>query len=282
MTQVPVLEGAGSAVACIAGIGALASQKTARLGNALSMVGVSVGVIATIGDLTTRNAIDGVSSVPELALIGALTAMGAGVGLLVSDRVGPSELPQTVAAFHSLVGIAAALTAIGELSSHGSTMSTGSLVACAAAAFIGGITATGSVVAFGKLNGSFSPNPLQLIGKDMINLSLLSLCILLGTHLMYPELGGSTLSQISMESSIVGISLIAGLLGTLLTASVGGADMPVVITVLNSYSGWALCAEGFLLSNALLTSVGALIGSSRFSYPVRWSFHDDIRFGLFP
>jgi NAD(P) transhydrogenase len=142
-------------------------------------------------------------------------------------------------------------------------MDGGALIICSLASFIGAITATGSVVAFAKLNGQLSSSPLQLPGRDVINLGLLSLCIAIGLGLYNPETFASLpIPVLSGELSLVSVALIAGLLGGHLTASIGGADMPVVITVLNSYSGWALCAEGFLLGNSLLTSIGALIGFS--------------------
>lgn len=263
--EVPVVEGSGAAVACIAGIGALASQKSARFGNALSIVGVSVGTISTIADLYIKNAANGITSFSTIALITVLATTGGIGGLVVADRVGPTELPQTVAGFHSLVGIAATLTAIGEYSVHGDSMDSGALLICALAAFIGSITSTGSIVAFAKLNGNLSSNALQLSGRDFINLGLFALCFIFGIHILSPDLllrFFKPFSYLSGESSLVSIVLIAGLLGAHLTASIGGADMPVVITVLNSYSGWALCAEGFLLGNSLLTSIGALIGFS--------------------
>ena len=126
--QVASIEGAGAAVACIAGINGLSNLKTARFGNALSIVGVSVGIFSVLGKIIAENVNSGVDSFPELALITAVS-IGAGViGSVVSDRVSPTELPQTVAAFHSLVGFAASLTAIGEYLSHGSDMTTGTLV----------------------------------------------------------------------------------------------------------------------------------------------------------
>jgi NAD(P) transhydrogenase len=168
-------------------------------------------------------------------------------------------------------------------------MGGGSIAICALASFIGAVTATGSIVAFLKLNGNLSPSPLQLPGRDLINIAMLVLCLSFGLNMYEPEILSSVSPQLAQlftgEISLISISLIAGILGAHLTSSIGGeltsiklilrlmssishpsnligADMPVVITVLNSYSGWALCAEGFLLNNELLTSVGALIGFS--------------------
>ena len=263
--QVPLLEESASSVLCIAGIGSLASQKTARAGNALSMVGMGVGIVATLGNVAIENNIIGISSMEEFLSIGAVGTLASICGLGIASKVGPTELPQTVAAFHSLVGVAASLTAIGEYMSHSQVMEANSIVTCALAAFIGAITATGSVVAFAKLNGIAPSSSTQLPNKGAINLSLFSICLLAAVHISFPDFGSTLfplLSSLDGTTSLVFLTAVAGALGYLLTASIGGADMPVVITVLNSYSGWALAAEGFLLSNVLLTSIGALIGFS--------------------
>jgi NAD(P) transhydrogenase len=194
----------------------------------------------------------------EFTQVAALSGTGALVGGYLSSRVGPTELPQAVAFFHSLVGLAAAFAAIGEYLNEGASMDLGAIVASTCAVVIGGITATGSVVAFLKLNGNLSPTPLALQFRDALNAAMLLAIAALGSVLT-PWGHGLPVPPIA---ALQGILAISGLLGLHLTASIGGADMPVVITVLNSYSGWALCAEGFLLENPLLTSVGALIGFS--------------------
>ena len=263
--QVPQIEGSASSVLCIAGIGSLASQKTARAGNALSIVGLAIGIIATLGNVAIENNIIGISSTEEFVSIGVVGAVASIFGLGIASKVGPTELPQTVAAFHSLVGIAASLTAIGEFLAHFQTMEVSSIVTCGLAAFIGAITASGSVVAFAKLNGNIPSASTVLPYKDTINLSLLITCLGAIVHLSFPGLGSTLipmLSSLDGATTLVALTAVAGVLGYLLTSSIGGADMPVVITVLNSYSGWALTAEGFLLSNPLLTSIGALIGFS--------------------
>jgi len=183
--------------------------------------------------------------------VGILAAVGGALGLAVSSKVGPTELPQTVAAFHSLVGIAATLTAIGEYMAHGDHMSTGALVATYLATVVGAVTATGSVVAFAKLNGSLGSKPLALPGRDLINVGLLGATFVLA-GIMFA--GGSADPATLQVPALGGIAFLSALLGAHLTASIGAADTPVVITVLNSYSGWALCAEGLLLENTFLTS----------------------------
>merc|ERR1711923_109121 len=122
--------------------------------------------------------------------------------------------------------------------------------------YIGGVTFTGSLIAYGKLNGNLSSNPLMLPGRHALNAGLLAANVgAMGYFLVDP----SMTSGLAMLGTTAGLS---GVMGVTLTMAIGGADMPVVITVLNSYSGWALCAEGFMLNNNLMTIVGALIGSS--------------------
>ena len=126
------------------------------------------------------------------------------------------------------------------------------------ATFIGGVTATGSMVAFGKLNGNMSSNALALSFRDPLNASLAAASVGAGAVFMSKGDTNTGMGLAALGATTVG----SGALGAHMTASIGGADLPVVVTVLNSYSGWALCAEGFMLDNSLLTVVGALIGSS--------------------
>lgn len=253
--QVPTIAGSGAAVSCIASIGSLANQKTARVGNFLGVAGISIAIAAMMGKIVVENVGDLTGSLQEILQISGILGLGGVVGLGIASRVSPIELPQTVAAFHSLVGIAATITAVGEYLSHGIDMDTGSYIATYLATVVGSITATGSIVAFLKLNGNMGSNPLNLPGRDFINVGILASTLLLTYPFINlgPDIG---------LNALLGITALAGLLGLHLTASIGAADTPVVITLLNSYSGWALCAEGFLLSNPLLTSVGALIGFS--------------------
>lgn len=242
---------AGAAVSCIAGIGGLATQSTARAGNALGMSGVALGVAATLAGLASSGA------PPETFIqIAGLMAAGGAVGTLGASIVGPTELPQTVALFHSLVGVAAAVTAVGEYmhAGPGSELALGASGLAFLATFIGGVTAAGSLVAFGKLQGLIGSQSYALPAKNVVNSAALAACFALSAYGMAGDVG-----SLGPIYGVVGLSFALGLH---LTASVGGADMPVVITVLNSYSGWALCAEGFLLGDQLLTSVGALIGFS--------------------
>eukprot|EP00596_Hydrurales_sp_CCMP1899_P008523 CAMPEP_0119050994 /NCGR_PEP_ID=MMETSP1177-20130426/72753_1 /TAXON_ID=2985 /ORGANISM="Ochromonas sp, Strain CCMP1899" /LENGTH=670 /DNA_ID=CAMNT_0007030039 /DNA_START=14 /DNA_END=2026 /DNA_ORIENTATION=- len=258
--QMPVIAGAGASVACIAGIGSLSSQKTARFGNVLGMGGVAVAVVTTLSSLWIAN--PGSETLELFSLIGGISAIGSLIGLSVASKVGPTELPQTVAAFHSLVGVSAALTSLGEYMDKGSSMGTGAILATYFATAIGSITATGSLVAFFKLNGNLGSKPIALPNKDVWNGLALGSTVVLGVLLAVVSSSGDAGAEDTGALLLSAITVISGLLGAHLTLSIGAADTPVVITVLNSYSGWALCAEGFLLSNPLLTSVGALIGFS--------------------
>jgi NAD(P) transhydrogenase len=241
-----------SGLCCIGGIAGLAEQHTARLGNTLGQAGVTLGMGVTLGAMHPD---------PATAFhIAGVLGVGGGAGYAIASKVGPTELPQTVAAFHSLVGVAAAATAVGEyvhLTENGpAAIDAVTNTSLYLATWIGGITATGSVVAFGKLNGNLGSAPLQLSGRDQMNMAMGAAS--LGAF-------GLFLTNPSPETGLLCLGAATGLSGALgvhMTASIGGADMPVVITVLNSYSGWALCAEGFMLDNPLLTVVGALIGSS--------------------
>ena len=252
--------GIASAICCIAGIAGLANQETARTGNVLGMAGVGFGLAATTADMSLAGA-----STTAFEQVGLLGGAGSAIGAAIASGVGPTELPQTVAAFHSLVGIAAMAGAAGEYLGNAGDLGAGTLSAIYLAIFIGGITATGSMIAFGKLAGLLKPAALSLPGRDQINLSGLALCAGGMAAFLNPSLGTDALSMDPETLRLASLGLVAGvssLLGLHLTASIGGADMPVVITILNSYSGWALCAEGFLLSNALLAQIGALIGFS--------------------
>lgn len=249
-----------SAICCIAAIAGLADQKTARTGNVLGMTGVAFGLAATSGEMSAAGA-----ALPAFEQVGLLGGIGSAVGAVVASGVGPTELPQTVAAFHSLVGMAAMAGAAGEYFSDAGELATGTLAAIYLATFIGGITATGSMIAFGKLSAMLDSKPLSLPGRDQLNLGMLSVCALGMATFLFPSIANGVVAMDpeSLRLASLGIvALVSSLMGLHLTASIGGADMPVVITILNSYSGWALVAEGFLLNNPLLAQVGALIGFS--------------------
>jgi len=242
-----------SSLCCVGALGGLSSQPTARLGNALGMIGVSGGVAATVGLLQPN---------PEvLAQMIGTAALGGAIGSTIAKKIEISDLPQLVAAFHSLVGMAAVLTCMATYIDHYPTFATDPAATMIKTAlflgcYIGGVTFTGSLVAYGKLQGMLNSAPLMLPGRHALNGGLLAAnAAAMGYYLMDPSFG--------VGMSMLGTTAtLSGIMGITLTMAIGGADMPVVITVLNSYSGWALCAEGFMLNNTLMTVVGSLIGSS--------------------
>jgi NAD(P) transhydrogenase len=242
-----------SSICCILSLGGLSHQTTARFGNAMGILGVSIGILATLGSLNVAPAVYG-----QIALA---TGLGGLIGARIARKMAITDLPQLVAAFHSFVGLAAVLSSFASYIvefSHFATNPASVIqkLAIFFGTFIGGITFTGSLVAFGKLQGSLSSKPLNLPGKNLMNIVMTGAsAAALGLYMYNPAM--------AVGLGCLGASAaLSGALGAHLTASVGGADMPVMITVLNSYSGWALCAEGFMLGNNLLTVIGALVGFS--------------------
>lgn len=239
-----------SSVLCIGSLTGLASQATARTGNALGILGVSSGILSSLLAV----------GFPSETLIqfAGVASMGGIIGTLIGKRITPTELPQMVAALHSVVGLAAVLTSIGSVMADLSHASTLHLVTAYLGVVIGGITFTGSIVAFLKLAGRMSSRPLALPGKHLINSSLLGINVaamagFVATAPTVPLVAAGYLGASTVLSFVKGFTT---------TAAIGGADMPVVITVLNAYSGFALVAEGFMLDNPLLVTVGSLIATS--------------------
>ena len=242
-----------SGLCCIGALGGLSSQPTARLGNALGQIGVASGIAATLGLLQPG---------PEvLAQMIGTAVIGGTIGTTIAKRIEITDLPQLVAAFHSLVGMAAVLTCFATYVDHFPGFATDPAATMIKSAlflgtYIGGVTFTGSLIAYGKLNGNLSSNPLMLPGRHALNGGLMAANVgAMGYFLSDPSMsvGLAMLGTTATLSSVMGVTL---------TMAIGGADMPVVITVLNSYSGWALCAEGFMLNNNVMTVVGSLIGAS--------------------
>eukprot|EP00931_Biecheleriopsis_adriatica_P107668 TRINITY_DN81992_c0_g1_i1.p1 TRINITY_DN81992_c0_g1~~TRINITY_DN81992_c0_g1_i1.p1 ORF type:complete len:1128 (+),score=287.83 TRINITY_DN81992_c0_g1_i1:58-3441(+) len=233
-----------ASILCILSIGALSSQKSAPSGNAMGLIGVLGGICSTLVSMNFPQ--------PVLTqVVGAMLA-GGGLGVGIAKKVEVTSLPQLVAAFHSLVGVAAMFTALASaFAGHAGAMHSFSSYVAAA---IGSLTVTGSLLAFAKLQGILSGKPLTFPLQNSLNAALAAA---IGYGLF--AFVGNPAQGARLLMAGTGLS---GLLGYLMAAQVGGADMPVVITLLNSASGWALTAEGFVLSNNLLTIVGALIGSS--------------------
>jgi len=242
-----------SGLSCIGALGGLSSQPTARLGNALGIIGVTSGIAATLGLLQPN---------PEvLAQMAGTGVLGGLIGTTIAKKIEITDLPQLVAAFHSLVGMAAVLTCVATYIDHFPGFATDPAATMIKAStflgtFIGGVTFTGSLIAYGKLNGNLNSNPLMLPGRHALNAGLLAANVgAMGYFLVDPSMA-TGLAMLGTTATL------SGVMGVTLTMAIGGADMPVVITVLNSYSGWALCAEGFMLNNNLMTVVGSLIGAS--------------------
>jgi NAD(P) transhydrogenase subunit beta len=236
----------------------LSSPETSRQGNTFGMVGMALAVGITLLTLGTTGALDPLT----LALLAGGVIVGGGAGALIARRVAMTDMPQLVAAFHSLVGMAACLVAVGAVyapESFGIATEEGgikliSIVELALGVAIGAITFTGSVIAFAKLNGNMSGAPILLPARHLINIGLaLALIFLIGIMI---GSGGTAIW------AFWGIFAIALILGATLIIPIGGADMPVVVSMLNSYSGWAAAALGFTLENIALIITGALVGSS--------------------
>ncbi|WP_249690601.1 NAD(P)(+) transhydrogenase (Re/Si-specific) subunit beta [Stappia sp. WLB 29] len=240
-----------SAVLFILALRGLSSPETSRQGNMFGMVGMAIAIVTTL--LTAAPGFSG------LALIVGGLAIGGGIGAVIARRVPMTAMPQLVAAFHSLVGMAAVLVAAGALYAPQAfgigtvgTIHGASLVEMSLGVAIGAITFTGSVIAFAKLDGRMSGAPIMLPARHLINGGLAALIVLMVIVFVATE-------SHTVFWMIVVLSLI---FGGLIIIPIGGADMPVVVSMLNSYSGWAAAGIGFTLGNMALIVVGALVGSS--------------------
>jgi NAD(P) transhydrogenase subunit beta len=230
----------------IMSLSGLSAQGTAARGNLYGIVGMAIAAVATaVGPR--------VGGYPLLA--GAMAA-GSAIGVVLAARVEMTAMPQLVAILHSFVGAAAVLVGLGGTldpdAVHTGVEATIHQVETFIGVFVGAITFTGSVIAFAKLQGVIRSKPLLLLGRHWLNLGMLAACLFFATQFV----GQPTLLP------LLWTTLIAGFLGIHLVMAIGGADMPVVVSMLNSYSGWAAAAAGFMLSNDLLIITGALVGSS--------------------
>jgi H+-translocating NAD(P) transhydrogenase subunit beta len=231
----------------IRSLGGLSAQTTARRGNEYGILGMGVAVATTL--LATGRGVPGV--------VAALVVGGA-VGALLAARVAMTSMPELVAILHSFVGLAAVLVGFSAYLSPSAVTGAAHaihLVEIFVGVFVGAITFTGSVVAFGKLRGSLSGKPLLLPMRHGINLLMTAGSL----GLLVPFLGAPGAAGLWALGVMTGV---ACLLGAHLVLAIGGADMPVVVSMLNSYSGWAAAAAGFMLGNDLLIVTGALVGSS--------------------
>lgn len=236
-----------AAVFFIMSLAGLSKQESARMGNYYGIAGMAMALLATIFSPNAEG----------LAWVLLAMVIGGGIGIHYAKKVEMTEMPELVAILHSFVGMAAVLVGFNsyidapEAATHAEHVI--HLVEVFLGIFIGAVTFTGSIVAFGKLRGVIKSTPLNLPHKHKLNLAALVVSGLLLIH--FVNVDGSVFALIVM-------TLIAFAFGYHLVASIGGADMPVVVSMLNSYSGWAAAAAGFMLANDLLIVTGALVGSS--------------------
>jgi NAD(P) transhydrogenase subunit beta len=246
-----------SALLFIMALAGLSKHETAKTGNAYGVTGMTIAIVATIYLALKGASVEGALGVPAaIGLIVLAMAIGAAIGLWRAKSVEMTQMPELIAILHSLVGAAAVLVGYNSFLTEGDVLE-GSLanihsVEVFLGVFIGAVTLTGSVVAFLKLSTRISSKPLTLPQRHKMNLAALLISAAL---MVWFVISGSIVPLLIM-------TVISLALGWHLVASIGGGDMPVVISMLNSYSGWAAAAAGFMLSNDLLIVVGALVGSS--------------------
>ncbi|MGE4372605.1 MAG: NAD(P)(+) transhydrogenase (Re/Si-specific) subunit beta [Xanthobacter sp.] len=241
-----------SGILFILALRGLSHPTTSRKGNLFGMVGMAIAILTTLALQPPADAIGWV-------LVIAGIAIGGGIGAVVAKRIAMTAMPQLVAAFHSLVGLAAVLVAAAALYAPRAFgigdpghLHPASLIEMSLGVAIGAITFTGSIIAFAKLNGNMSGKPIMLPARHWLNAGLALLLIVL--IIAFVMTGSIALFWI--------ITILALVLGGLLIIPIGGADMPVVVSMLNSYSGWAAAGIGFTLGNTALIITGALVGSS--------------------
>ena len=241
-----------AALLFIFSLAGLSKQETAKQGNLYGMIGMSIALLTTIFDPRVSNV---------LVIIIAMV-IGSGIGLRLANKVEMTQMPELVAILHSFVGLAAVLVGFNSYFDAGhsiiltATQQTAMnihLTEIFLGIFIGAVTFTGSIVAFGKLSGNINSSALMLPHRHKLNLAAGVVSFIL--MIVFVQEGGSNFPLFLM-------TIIALVFGWHLVASIGGADMPVVVSMLNSYSGWAAAAAGFMLSNDLLIITGALVGSS--------------------
>ncbi len=239
-----------SGVLFILSLGNLSQQETAKKGNLFGMCGMLLAILATIlGESTEGH-----------TLLLVIMVVASLIGLLVAKKVEMTAMPQLVAILHSFVGLAAVLVGFGSYLESQSSSLTGAvhtihLIEVYLGVFIGAVTFTGSIVAWGKLQGKIKSQPLVFRGRHALNIGLVLLSLL-------PLKGFISADASQGLEILLFMTTLSSILGVLLVMAIGGADMPVVVSMLNSYSGWAAAAAGFMLSNDLLIITGALVGSS--------------------
>lgn len=238
-----------AAVCFILALKGLASPATSRRGNWFGIFGMTIAIVSTLS----------MPSVTHHGLLIALILAGGAIGTLVALKINMTAIPQLVAAFHSLVGLAAVLVAFCAFLSPGAfhiglpgDIEPASLIEMSLGLIIGAVTFSGSIIAFMKLQGIMSGTPVRFSGQGIVNLLIgIAILVLLVMFVMNQSL-----------PLFAALAFLSFLIGVLLIIPIGGADMPVVISMLNSYSGWAAAGIGFTLSNNLLVITGALVGAS--------------------
>lgn len=242
----------GATILFILSLGGLSNQSTALRGNLYGMVGMALAVLATVFGPTVTAA--------GLPWIAGAMLLGGGVGLYAARTVQMTQMPELVALMHSMVGLAACLVGFASYVDT-SVQHTGAEkviheVEIYVGILIGAVTFSGSLIAFGKLNGKIGGKPLLLPGRHLLNLAGLLVVIWFGREFIHAT------SVAEGMTPLIVMTVVALLFGVHMVMAIGGADMPVVVSMLNSYSGWAAAATGFMLSNDLLIVTGALVGSS--------------------
>ncbi|MBR8347996.1 Re/Si-specific NAD(P)(+) transhydrogenase subunit beta [Burkholderia ambifaria] len=242
----------GAAILFILSLGGLANPETARRGNLLGMIGMLIAVLATVAGPRV--------SAAGIPYVIAALVVGGAVGLYAAKKVQMTQMPELVALMHSLVGLAACLVGFASYIDT-SLQLTGAEkaiheVEIYVGILIGAVTFAGSIIAFGKLSGKIGGKPLLLPARHWLNLAALLIVIYYGRAFLHAET-----IQDGMLPLLV-MTVLSLLFGVHMVMAIGGADMPVVVSMLNSYSGWAAAATGFMLGNDLLIVIGALVGSS--------------------
>jgi NAD(P) transhydrogenase subunit beta len=239
-----------AAILFILALGGLKDNESARRGNLYGMIGMAIAILVTISAFVTQN--------HNILIV--VMVIGGVAGFVLSRRVKMTQMPELVAILHSLVGLAAVLIGFANFLDTSFNLTgvekTIHEIEIFIGIFIGALTFTGSIIAYGKLSGMLGGRPLILPARHWLNLAMLVAVVVVGVQFVGAQ------NDADAFIFLMVMTIIALVLGMHMVAAIGGADMPVVISMLNSYSGWAAAATGFMLSNDLLIVTGALVGSS--------------------